>query len=71
MKNLNNEQMNVTKQDLYISAEQFMQYLNVQTFLGTFNMLSEKERDMTDLTKEEFKYIIKHYSYLKDLYINH
>ena len=71
MKNLNNEQMNVTKQDLYISAEQFMQYLNVQTFLGTFNMLSEKERDMTDLTNEEFKYIIKHYSYLKDLYINH
>ena len=67
MTNLSNEQI---KQDLYISKEQFNQYLNVQR-LGCFNMLSEQARDMTNLSKEEFKYIIKHYTYLKDLYINH
>ena len=70
MTNLSNEQTQVTKQDLYISKEQFNQYLNVQR-LGLFNMLSEQARDMTNLSKEEFKYCIKHYTYLKDLYINH
>ena len=67
MTNLSNEQI---KQDLYITKEQFNQYLNVQR-LGYFNMLSQQALDMTNLTKEEFKYIIKHYTYLKDLYINH
>ena len=67
MTNLSNEQI---KQDLYISKEQFNQYLNVQR-LGYFNMLSQQALDMTNLTKEEFKYIIKHYTYLKDLYINY
>lgn len=67
MTNLSNEQI---KQDLYISKVQFNQYLNVQR-LGYFNMLSQQALDMTNLTKEEFKYIIKHYTYLKDLYINH
>ena len=70
MTNLSNEQTQVSKQDLYITKEQFNQYLNVQR-LGLFNMLSEQARDMTNLTKEEFKYCIKHYNYLKDLYINH
>ena len=70
MTNLSNEQTQVTKQDLYISKEQFNQYLNVQR-LGLFNMLSEQARDMTNLSKKEFKYCIKHYTYLKDLYINH
>ena len=70
MTNLSNEQTQVIKQDLYITKEQFNQYLNVQR-LGYFNMLSEQALDMTNLTKEEFKYIIKHYTYLKDLYINH
>jgi hypothetical protein len=67
MTNLSKEQ---TRQDLYISKEQFNQYLNVQR-LALFNMLSEQARDMTNLSKVEFKYIIKHYDYLKDLYINH
>ena len=67
MTNLSKEQ---TRQDLYITKEQFTQYLNVQR-LGLFNMLSQQALDMTNLTKEEFKYIIKHYTYLKDLYINH
>jgi hypothetical protein len=67
MTNLSNEQ---TRQDLYITKEQFTQYLNVQR-LGLFNMLSQQALDMTNLTKEEFKYIIKHYTYLKTLYINH
>ena len=70
MTNLSNEQTQVIKQDLYISKEQFNQYLNVQR-LGYFNMLSQQALDMTNLTKEEFKYIIKHYTYLKDLYINY
>ena len=70
MTNLSNEQTQVIKQDLYISKEQFNQYLNIQR-LGLFNMLSEQARDMTNLSKEEFKYCIKHYNYLKDLYINH
>ena len=70
MTNLIKEQTQVSKQDLYISKEQFNQYLNVQN-LGLFNMLSEQARDMTDLTKKEYNYIIKHYTYLKDLYINH
>jgi hypothetical protein len=70
MTNLSKEQTQVSKQDLYITKEQFNQYLNVQR-LGLFNMLSEQARDMTNLTKVEFKYIIKHYDYLKDLYINH
>lgn len=70
MTNLSKEQTQVSKQDLYITKEQFNQYLNVQR-LGLFNMLTEQARDMTNLTKEEFKYIIKHYTYLKDLYINH
>ena len=70
MTNLSNEQTQVIKQDLYITKEQFNQYLNVQR-LGYFNMLSQQALDMTNLTKEEFKYIIKHYTYLKDLYINH
>ena len=70
MTNLSNEQTQVIKQDLYITKEQFNQYLNVQR-LGYFNMLSEQALDMTNLTKEEFKYNIKHYTYLKDLYINH
>jgi hypothetical protein len=70
MTNLSKEQTQVSKQDLYITKEQFNQYLNVQT-LGTFNMLSKQARDMTDLTKQEYNYIIKHYNYLKDLYINH
>jgi hypothetical protein len=67
MTNLSKEQ---TRQDLYITKEQFNQYLNVQR-LALFNMLSEQARDMTNLSKVEFKYIIKHYDYLKDLYINH
>lgn len=70
MTNLSKEQTQVSKQDLYITKEQFKQYLNVQR-LGLFNMLSEQARDMTDLTKQEYIYIIKHYTYLKDLYINH
>ena len=70
MTNLSKEQTQVIKQDLYITKEQFNQYLNVQR-LGYFNMLSQQALDMTNLTKEEFKYIIKHYTYLKDLYINH
>ena len=70
MTNLSNEQTQVIKQDLYITKEQFNQYLNVQR-LGYFNMLSQQALDMTNLTKEEFKYIIKHYTYLKDLYINY
>lgn len=70
MTNLSKEQTQVSKQDLYISKEQFNQYLNVQR-LGYFNMLSQQALDMTDLTKKEYNYIIKHYTYLKDLYINH
>ena len=70
MTNLSKEQTQVIKQDLYITKEQFNQYLNVQR-LGYFNMLSQQALDMTNLTKEEFKYIIKHYTYLKDLYINY
>ena len=70
MRNLSKEDCQLIKQDLYITKEQFNQYLNVQN-LGLFNMLSEQARDMTDLTKQEYIYIIKHYTYLKDLYINH
>jgi len=70
MKNLSKEDCQIIKQDLYITKEQFNQYLNVQN-LGLFNMLSEQARNMTDLTKQEYIYIIEHYTYLKDLYINH
>jgi hypothetical protein len=70
MRNLSKEDCQLIKQDLYITKDQFTQYLNVQN-LGLFNMLSEQARDMTDLTKQEYIYIIKHYTYLKDLYINH
>jgi len=70
MRNLSKEDCQIIKQDLYITKHQFTQYLNVQN-LGLFNMLSEQARDMTDLTKQEYNYIIKHYTYLKDLYINH
>lgn len=58
-----------TKQDLYITKDQFTQYLNLQN-LGLLNMLSAQARAMTNLTKKEYFYIIEHYTYLKDLYIN-
>ena len=70
MRNLSKEDCQLIKQDLYITKQQFTQYLNVQN-LGLFNMLSEEARDMTDLTEQEYIYIIKNYTYLKDLYINH
>lgn len=57
----------ITKQDLYISRAQFREYCNVQN-TGIFNMLDPRARRLTNLNKEEWVYIIKHYDYLYNLY---
>ena len=57
----------VNKQDLYVSKEEFAQYLEVQES-GAYNMLDPMAREMTTLDKKQWIHIIKNYGYLKDLY---
>jgi hypothetical protein len=64
-KQVENEE--IIKQDWFISKEQFFQYVNVQQ-TGLFNMLDPRARAYTNLNKEEWLYIIEHYSYLNNLY---
>ena len=50
-----------------INKEQWEEYREVQ-MSGEFNMFSPDARAMTDLTKEEWLYVLKNYSELKDKY---
>lgn len=63
------ENAKILKQDLIISKEQFIEYLNVQR-TGLFNMLDERARHLTSLSKEEYLYIIVNYNYLCNVYDN-
>ena len=50
-----------------ISKEQFQEYRNIQDS-GMFNMFDPNARACTDLTKNEWIHILKHYSELKEQY---
>ena len=50
-----------------LTKEQFMQYRDVQDS-GMFNMFTPQAREMTDLSRDEWLYIIKNYSELKEKY---
>jgi len=50
-----------------VSKEQFQEYRQVQDS-GMFNMFTPEAREMTDLSKDEWIYILKHYSELKKEY---
>ena len=57
----------VNKQDLYVSKEEFAQYLEVQQS-GAYNMLDPMARQITTLDKKQWIHIIKNYAYFKKLY---
>ena len=57
----------VNKQDLYVSKEEFAQYLEVQES-GAYNMLDPMARQITTLDKKQWIHIIKNYAYFKKLY---
>lgn len=57
----------VNKQDLYVSKEEFEQYVEVQQS-GEYNMLDPRAREMTTLDRKQWMHIIKNYGYLKSLY---
>ncbi len=50
-----------------VNKEQFQEYREVQDS-GMFNMFTPEAREMTSLSKDEWLYIIKHYSELKEKY---
>jgi len=50
-----------------LTKEQFMEYRDVQDS-GMFNMFDPQAREMTDLSRDEWLYIIKNYSELKEKY---
>jgi hypothetical protein len=52
-----------------ITKEQFEQYLEVQKS-GMYNMLDDRARLMTELTKEEYLTIIMNYDELSKKYEN-
>jgi hypothetical protein len=57
----------VNKQDLYVSKEEFAQYLEVQQS-GAYNMLDPMARQITTLDKKQWFHIVKNYAYFKKLY---
>ena len=57
----------VNKQDLYVSKEEFAQYLEVQES-GAYNMLDPSAREMTTLDRKQWIHIVKNYAYFKTLY---
>ena len=57
----------VNKQDLLVSREEWVQYLDVKR-IGAYNMLDPRARDMTNLNREQWFHIIKNYQYFVDLY---
>lgn len=50
-----------------VTEKQFEQYLEVQNN-GLYNMLDPRAREMTDLTKDEWIYIIENYNELSKKY---
>ena len=50
-----------------INEEQWNEYREVQDS-GMFNMFDPQARAMTELTKDEWLYILKNYSELKEKY---
>jgi ABC-type transporter MlaC component len=67
MAEVKNAEKQVNKQDLLVSREEFMEYLDVQE-MGAYNMLDPRAREMTTLDKEQWMHIIENYAYLKELY---
>ena len=50
-----------------ITKEQWNKYRDIQ-ISGMYNMFDPNARTMTDLTKQEWIYIIKNYTQLKNKY---
>ena len=48
-----------------ITPEQFESYVEIQE-MGAYNMFDPRARELTDMTKAEWVYIMKNYSELKD-----
>tara|TARA_R110000851_G_scaffold5364_5_gene22229 strand:+ start:52 stop:225 length:174 start_codon:yes stop_codon:yes gene_type:complete len=48
-----------------ITKENFEEYKDIQE-LGEYNMLSSQARELTNLTKKEWVYIMKNYELLDD-----
>ena len=59
--------MENNKENKMINEEQWNEYREVQDS-GAWNMFSPQARAETSLTKEEWLYILKNYSELKDKY---
>ena len=50
-----------------ITKDQFESYVEIQE-MGTYNMFDPRARELTDLSKAEWVYIMKNYSELKEKY---
>lgn len=50
-----------------VSKEQMEDYIRVQKE-GLYNMLSPEARQLTDMSREEWMYIIKNYSAIRKYY---
>lgn len=65
----NQNDAKINKFDLMVTREEFAQYVNVQR-TGLFNMFDPRARELTNLDREQWVYIMENYTYLEDLYKN-
>ena len=63
------EKKQQTKQEIEqnVSKSEWIEYRSIQDS-GMFNMYDPNARAMTDISRDTWIYIIKHYSEIKELY---